>query len=281
MGPANGACMQAILVGEHARALAGPSGSGGQRRAFGSILSEAMQEFLGAESMPRTEVVKRLWAYIKEHELQDPKNKRKIRCRRRAAEALQAAAGHVQDEQAALKARLCRRCGSSLLPLQTRHRPEACMTPARQAAGTCMQVLHAAGRNHHLLLCHADRHHDEPEENAEEEDDVEISEEEDDFEEEDEEETPAKKKKAAAPRKREAAGGGVGRQRDKAEDGEAKPKRRRTSSGGQGGCELSPEMRAFLGGVPRMPRPQVCPAAWAHSPLQTGIFILATRAAAS
>jgi upstream activation factor subunit UAF30 len=37
-----------------------------------------MAEFLGAETMPRTQVVKRIWAYIKEHELQDPKNRRRI-----------------------------------------------------------------------------------------------------------------------------------------------------------------------------------------------------------
>ena len=29
--------------------------------------------------MPRTEVTKKLWAYIKKHNLQDPKNKRNIK----------------------------------------------------------------------------------------------------------------------------------------------------------------------------------------------------------
>lgn len=45
---------------------------------FGSILSPEMQEFLGLESLPRTQVVSRIWAYIKEHNLQDPSNKRRI-----------------------------------------------------------------------------------------------------------------------------------------------------------------------------------------------------------
>jgi len=33
---------------------------------------------VGKGPMPRSEVVKKLWAYIKEHNLQDPKNKRNI-----------------------------------------------------------------------------------------------------------------------------------------------------------------------------------------------------------
>lgn len=42
------------------------------------ILSTEMQEFLGCESMPRTEITKKLWEYIKENNLQDPANKRNI-----------------------------------------------------------------------------------------------------------------------------------------------------------------------------------------------------------
>ncbi|KAG2425696.1 hypothetical protein HXX76_013538 [Chlamydomonas incerta] len=45
---------------------------------MGSWLSEPLQEFLGVESLPRTQVVKRLWEYIKANNLQDPKDKRKI-----------------------------------------------------------------------------------------------------------------------------------------------------------------------------------------------------------
>lgn len=37
---------------------------------FGSVLSEPMQNFLGVESMARPQVVKAIWAYIKEHNLQ-------------------------------------------------------------------------------------------------------------------------------------------------------------------------------------------------------------------
>lgn len=33
---------------------------------------------VGTKAMPRTEVVKKLWAYIKKHGLQDKKNKRMI-----------------------------------------------------------------------------------------------------------------------------------------------------------------------------------------------------------
>lgn len=45
---------------------------------FGSLLSPEMQAFLGVEEMDRRSVVKELWKYIKENNLQDPKNKRKI-----------------------------------------------------------------------------------------------------------------------------------------------------------------------------------------------------------
>jgi len=45
---------------------------------MGSLLSEEMQQFLGVERMARTQVVKAIWAYIKENDLQDPRNKRKI-----------------------------------------------------------------------------------------------------------------------------------------------------------------------------------------------------------
>jgi chromatin remodeling complex protein RSC6 len=34
----------------------------------------------GTEPIPRTEVTKRLWAYIKERDLQNPANKRNILC---------------------------------------------------------------------------------------------------------------------------------------------------------------------------------------------------------
>ncbi|XP_062157223.1 upstream activation factor subunit spp27-like isoform X2 [Alnus glutinosa] len=43
-------------------------------------LSPQLQEFLGESEMARTEVVKQLWAYIREKDLQDPKNRRNINC---------------------------------------------------------------------------------------------------------------------------------------------------------------------------------------------------------
>lgn len=43
-------------------------------------LSPRLQEFLGVKkSLPRTEVIKLLWKYIKKHKLQDPDNMRNIR----------------------------------------------------------------------------------------------------------------------------------------------------------------------------------------------------------
>ena len=41
-------------------------------------LSPELQDVVGAGPMPRTEVTKALWAYIKENNLQDPQNKRNI-----------------------------------------------------------------------------------------------------------------------------------------------------------------------------------------------------------
>jgi chromatin remodeling complex protein RSC6 len=41
--------------------------------------SPALAEIVGAKPIPRTEVTKKLWAYIKKNSLQDPKNKRMIK----------------------------------------------------------------------------------------------------------------------------------------------------------------------------------------------------------
>jgi chromatin remodeling complex protein RSC6 len=40
--------------------------------------SAALSEVVGVKPIPRTEVTKRLWAYIKKNKLQDQKNKRMI-----------------------------------------------------------------------------------------------------------------------------------------------------------------------------------------------------------
>ena len=41
--------------------------------------SSDMAEVVGAKTIPRTEVTKRLWAYINKNKLQDPKNQRMIK----------------------------------------------------------------------------------------------------------------------------------------------------------------------------------------------------------
>ena len=40
--------------------------------------SEALAAVVGSKAIPRTEVTKKLWAYIKKNDLQDKKNKRMI-----------------------------------------------------------------------------------------------------------------------------------------------------------------------------------------------------------
>jgi upstream activation factor subunit UAF30 len=40
--------------------------------------SDKLAEVVGSKAMPRTEVTKKLWAYIKKNGLQDKKNKRMI-----------------------------------------------------------------------------------------------------------------------------------------------------------------------------------------------------------
>jgi upstream activation factor subunit UAF30 len=40
--------------------------------------SATLAEVVGSKPLPRTEVTKKLWAYIKKNKLQDPKNKRNI-----------------------------------------------------------------------------------------------------------------------------------------------------------------------------------------------------------
>lgn len=41
-------------------------------------ISDELKEVIGPGPMPRTEVIKKLWAYIKKHGCQDTKNKRNI-----------------------------------------------------------------------------------------------------------------------------------------------------------------------------------------------------------
>jgi len=41
--------------------------------------SSALSEIVGSKPIPRTEVTKKLWAYIKKNSLQDSKNRRMIK----------------------------------------------------------------------------------------------------------------------------------------------------------------------------------------------------------
>lgn len=41
-------------------------------------VSDALAEIVGRGPMPRTEVTKKVWDYIKKHKLQDAKNRRQI-----------------------------------------------------------------------------------------------------------------------------------------------------------------------------------------------------------
>lgn len=54
--------------------------TGSKNSAFMKALqpSPALGEIVGSKPLPRTEVVKKLWAYIKKNKLQDAKNKRNI-----------------------------------------------------------------------------------------------------------------------------------------------------------------------------------------------------------
>ncbi len=40
--------------------------------------SATLAAVIGSEAIPRTEVTKRIWEYIKKHDLQDPANRRNI-----------------------------------------------------------------------------------------------------------------------------------------------------------------------------------------------------------
>ncbi len=57
--------------------------AGGKRKPNAAFMkpltpSAALAEVIGSAPIPRTQVVKKLWAYIKKHDLQDAKNRRNI-----------------------------------------------------------------------------------------------------------------------------------------------------------------------------------------------------------
>ncbi|KAL6562301.1 hypothetical protein OROGR_003308 [Orobanche gracilis] len=63
------------------RALAGTKrrgGPGGLNKVCG--VSPKLQAIVGEPALPRTEIVKQLWVYIRKHNLQDPGNRRNIIC---------------------------------------------------------------------------------------------------------------------------------------------------------------------------------------------------------
>merc|ERR1711915_450227 len=71
--------------GKRKRSPAKKSGGGGGRGKKSAFtksfkLSAELADVVGSDVMPRHEVVKKLWAVIKERELQDPKNKQFAIC---------------------------------------------------------------------------------------------------------------------------------------------------------------------------------------------------------
>ena len=54
-------------------------------------LSQALEEVIGKGPMPRSEVTKKIWAYIKKNELQDNKDRRSINPDAKLAKVLGAA----------------------------------------------------------------------------------------------------------------------------------------------------------------------------------------------
>ncbi|MQL94650.1 hypothetical protein Taro_027306, partial [Colocasia esculenta] len=62
-------------------ASAAPKGKGKPRGiSQPKPISPAMQELLGVPEIPRTQALKLIWAYIKQHNLQDPEDKKVIVC---------------------------------------------------------------------------------------------------------------------------------------------------------------------------------------------------------
>lgn len=64
------------------RAIKSPQGSGNTSRgALSALLTPTpeLAHIVGSHPLSRGEAMKRLWDYIKKHDLQDPQNKRRIR----------------------------------------------------------------------------------------------------------------------------------------------------------------------------------------------------------
>ncbi|KAI5795140.1 hypothetical protein EDC01DRAFT_73919 [Geopyxis carbonaria] len=76
------ATVDSDLSGDDAAAKAKPKRKLNPNNAFMRplILSQELATFIGESQMPRPEVVKQIWAYVKKHDLQDPADKRYILC---------------------------------------------------------------------------------------------------------------------------------------------------------------------------------------------------------
>ena len=74
------ACKEAaaFIESRAGKAASAAGGSGGRGFTKPLALSAALSKFMGKPVAPRTECVKALWTYIKEENLQNPKDKRKI-----------------------------------------------------------------------------------------------------------------------------------------------------------------------------------------------------------
>ncbi|ORX91807.1 SWIB-domain-containing protein [Basidiobolus meristosporus CBS 931.73] len=59
------------------------------------LLSPLLAEIVGAEELPRPEVTKRIWQYIKERDLQDPQDKRYIACDEKLKEVFETDRVHM------------------------------------------------------------------------------------------------------------------------------------------------------------------------------------------
>ncbi|XP_015690079.2 upstream activation factor subunit UAF30 [Oryza brachyantha] len=75
----------AVPVRAAAAASNSPAAAAPKKRAATGLtkprpVSPALQAVVGAAEIPRTEALKRLWAYIKQHNLQDPADKKVIVC---------------------------------------------------------------------------------------------------------------------------------------------------------------------------------------------------------
>jgi upstream activation factor subunit UAF30 len=79
------AAAAAVAVRAAAAASNSPAAAAQKKRAATGLtkprlVSPALQAVVGAAEIPRTEALKRLWAYIKQHNLQDPADKKVIVC---------------------------------------------------------------------------------------------------------------------------------------------------------------------------------------------------------